>query len=29
MKFTGEYVIFETAAEEVAVDEEIEMQGMS
>jgi hypothetical protein len=29
MKFTGEHKIFETAAKEIAVDEEIEMQGVS
>jgi len=29
MNFTGEYVIFETATEEVAVGEEIEIQGVS
>jgi len=29
MDFTGEYVLFEFAAEEVAVDEEVEMQGVS
>ena len=29
MNFAGEHKLFETAAKEIAVDEEIEMQGVS
>ena len=29
IKFTGEHILFETAAEEVTVVEELELQGVS